>query len=107
MDMWKPYINATRAQLYGAEEKIVHDPFHLHRHMNEAVNQVRKQEHAILHKQGDERLSETRYYRLYCGENRPDRVMEAWLPEGRKPQEGPCLGDQRDVPVSVEEYAVV
>ena len=34
MDMWKPYINATRAQLYGAEEKIVHDPFHLHRHMN-------------------------------------------------------------------------
>ena len=78
MDMCKPYINATRAQLYGAEEKIVQDPFHLHRHINEAANQVRKQEHAILHKQGDERLSETRYYRLYCGENRPDRVMEAW-----------------------------
>ena len=78
MDMWKPYINATRAQLYGAEEKIVHDPFHLHRHMNEAVNQVRKQEHAILHKQGDERLRGTRYYWLYGGENRPDRVMEAW-----------------------------
>ena len=78
MDMWKPYINATRAQLYGAEEKIVHDPFHLHRHMNEAVNQVRKQEHAILQKQGDERLRGTRYYWLYSGENRPDRVMEAW-----------------------------
>ena len=43
MDMCKPYINATRAQLYGAEEKIVHDPFHLHRHINEAANQVRKQ----------------------------------------------------------------
>ena len=78
MDMWKPYINATKAQLHGAEEKIVHDPFHLHRHMNDAVNTVRKQEHAVLQKQGDDRLKGTRYYWLYAEENRPDRVMHAW-----------------------------
>lgn len=78
MDMWKPYINATKAQLYGASEKIVHDPFHLHRYMNEAVNTVRKQEHAMLQKRGDQRLKGTRYYWLYAQENRPDRVMDSW-----------------------------
>ena len=78
MDMWKPYINATKAQLHGASEKIVHDPFHLHRYMNKAVNEVRKQEQAILHKQGDERLKGTRYYWLYGNENRPERVVHAW-----------------------------
>ena len=78
MDMWKPYINATMAQLPGAAQKIVHDPFHLHRHMNEAVNTVRKQEHAALLKQGDERLKGSRYYWLYGGENRPEHVVEAW-----------------------------
>jgi len=44
MDMHKPYKTATCAHVPGAEEKIVHDPFHIMRHMNEAVETVRKGE---------------------------------------------------------------
>lgn len=57
MDIWEPYAAATRACVPGAEHKIVHDPFHLLRHMNEAVNDVRKGEHRALQKLGDTRLA--------------------------------------------------
>src|ERR1035438_5055358 len=45
MDMWEPYVRSTLAHLPGAASKIVHDPFHLVKYMNEAVNEVRKSEH--------------------------------------------------------------
>ena len=41
MDMWKPYVQSTLAHVPGAACKIVHDPFHLVKYMNEAVNEVR------------------------------------------------------------------
>lgn len=44
MDLWRPYKEATCAHVPQAKEKIVHDPFHLMRHMNEAVDQVRRQD---------------------------------------------------------------
>ena len=37
MDMWEPYINSTLASVPGAEEKIVHDPFHIVQHANKEV----------------------------------------------------------------------
>jgi transposase len=43
MDMWEPYSNSTLAHVPGAQDKIVYDPYHLVRHMNDAVNTVRKQ----------------------------------------------------------------
>jgi len=42
MDMWKPYINATKDIIPNAE--IVHDKFHLVKMMNDAVDKVRKRE---------------------------------------------------------------
>jgi len=48
MDMWEPYVQSTLAHVPGAATKIVHDPFHLVKAMNEAVNDVRKREHARL-----------------------------------------------------------
>ena len=57
MDLWEPYRQSTGAHVPGAAGKIVHDPFHLARHMNEAVNDVRKAEHRALGAQGDARLA--------------------------------------------------
>ena len=71
MDMWEPYVNSTLAHVPGAADKIVHDPFHLVQHLNEAVNEVRKQEQARLAQRGDDTLHGTRQLWLYGMENLP------------------------------------
>jgi transposase len=71
MDMWEPYVNSTLAHVPGAAAKIVHDPFHLVKYMNEAVNEVRKSEHRRLQTQGDDILKNTRQLWLYGMENVP------------------------------------
>lgn len=42
MDMWHPYIQVTTEAL--GEDKIVIDRFHVMKHMNKAVDEVRRQE---------------------------------------------------------------
>jgi transposase len=42
MDMWKPFMNATKEILPGAQ--IVHDNFHVAKYLNDGVNNTRKQE---------------------------------------------------------------
>jgi len=71
MDMWEPYVQSTLAHVPGAASKIVHDPFHLVKYMNEAVNEVRKSEHRRLQAQGDDLLKNTRQLWLYGIENVP------------------------------------
>ena len=71
MDMWEPYVQSTLSQVPGAAGKIVHDPFHLVKYMNEAVNEVRKSEHRRLQAMGDETLKNTRQLWLYGMENVP------------------------------------
>lgn len=71
MDMWDPYIAATRAYIPQAAEKIVFDRFHVTRLVTEAVDKVRRQEHKVLTAQGDERLKRTRYLWLANLENIP------------------------------------
>lgn len=71
MDMWKPYVQSTLAHVPGAAGKIVHDPFHLVKYMNEAVNEVRISEHRHLQAQGDDILKSTRQLWLYGMENVP------------------------------------
>jgi transposase len=61
MDMWDPYIAATRAALPQGLEKIVFDRFHVMQHLTHAVDLVRRAEHASLRRQGDDRLTRTRY----------------------------------------------
>lgn len=72
MDLWEPYRQSTSAHVPNAVDKIVHDPFHLVRHMNDAVNDVRKAEHRALGAQGDERLAGTRFLWLHGQENLTD-----------------------------------
>ncbi len=71
MDMSAPFINAVRALLPHAD--IVHDRFHVSQHLNEAVDQVRRQEHRQLLKERDKRLTGTKYLWL--------RSPERWTQE--------------------------
>lgn len=61
MDMWAPYIQATKAWVPDAEHKIAFDRFHVAQHLNFAVDQVRRREHQALRAAGDEVLTRTRY----------------------------------------------
>jgi transposase len=77
MDMWEPYLLSTRAHVPDADSKIVHDPFHLVRHLNEAVDAVRRAEHKALMAEGDDRLRHSRQAWLYGFE----RLPEKWRPK--------------------------
>jgi transposase len=46
MDMWKPFRHATQA--HAPQAAILFDKFHIMRHLNEALDQVRKSEYARL-----------------------------------------------------------
>jgi transposase len=82
MDMWEPFVQSTLAHVPGAATKIVHDPFHLVKAMNEAVNDVRKREQARVQAQGEDILKGTRQLWLYGLENVPakhaQRFEEVW-----------------------------
>jgi transposase len=78
MDMWEPYYHSTMRHVADAATKIVYDPFHLVKHMNEAVNQVRRQEHRRLQAQGDDVLKGTRSLWLYGIENVPEHRAAAF-----------------------------
>jgi transposase len=79
MDMWEPYIQATRTRLPDGDGRIVFDRFHLMREMTKAVDTVRKQEHrAFLREDGDSPLTKTKYLWLFSEEHLPQRHAEAF-----------------------------
>jgi transposase len=80
MDMWDPYIAATRAYIPEAEDKIVFDRYHVTRHVTEAVDKVRRQEHKILAEQGEDILKGTKYLWLA----NEDNIPEYWQAEFSK-----------------------
>ena len=84
MDMWEPYIQATRAQVPAAAEKIVFDRFHIMGHVGKAVDTVRKQEHRALMASGDETLKGSKYLWLYSQENVPARRRDEFAALIRK-----------------------
>ncbi len=61
MDMWRPYISATRAMIPDAVMKIAFDRFHVARHLGDAVDKVRRAEHRALVKEGNGILVGTRW----------------------------------------------
>jgi transposase len=67
MDMWDPYIGSTREHAPQAE--IVHDKFHVSKHLNEAVDQVRRQENKRLRAAGDDRLVGSKQLWLFDPKN--------------------------------------
>ena len=79
MDMWEPYIGATRDGLPNGGEKIVFDRFHIMRDMTKAVDTVRKQEHREFLSGGENSpLTKTKYIWLFSDERRPAHHAETF-----------------------------
>lgn len=73
IDMSAPYIAAIRRHLPHAD--IVHDKFHIAKHLNEAVDKTRRKEHRKLLKNKDERLKGTKYSWLKGMEHLSDESL--------------------------------
>lgn len=67
VDMRAPLIQTVRQQVPDAD--VVHDKFHVSQYLNEAADQVRRQEHKELLAQGDETLTGSRQLWLYNPQN--------------------------------------
>jgi transposase len=61
MDMWAPYIRAVEENILGADKRICFDKFHVAKHLGDAVDKVRRQEHRSLLEQDDHTLTRTKY----------------------------------------------
>jgi transposase len=68
--MWPAFLNAVKSVLPDAA--IVHDRFHISKHLNEGVNKVRAEEHKKLLARGDDRLKGTRNLWLWNEDNLSD-----------------------------------
>jgi len=84
-DIWDPYLASMWEHVPGAEDKLVFDRYHLMRHLVQAGDKVRKQEHRELKKEGLELLAGTKYLWLYSQENLPaeKRIFLSWLKKKR------------------------
>jgi transposase len=74
-DMWPAFVNSIETN--AAQAEVVHDRFHISKHLNEAVDQVRRQEHKALRQAGDQRLTGSKQLWLFNPENlSEDRWIE-------------------------------
>ena len=71
LDMAPAFIAASRVAVPQAD--LVHDKFHIAKHLNEAVDTVRRQEHKELLAKGDETLKSTRQLWLFNPMNFSDQ----------------------------------
>ena len=69
MDMSPAYVKAAKQTIPLAEEKIVHDRFHVMQLATKAVDKVRRGEHRKLMLDDDNRLAKTKYLWLTSQEN--------------------------------------
>lgn len=74
LDMWPAFINACRDGVPGADDKMVFDRFHIMRHVVEAVDKVRKQEHKALMNEGNKTLVNSKYLWLTNPSNMTDQA---------------------------------
>lgn len=76
LDMWPAFTHAVEQKL--SQAAIVHDKFHISKHLNEAVDQIRRQENKALIAQGDGRLKGTKFSWLCNEENVSERASESF-----------------------------
>lgn len=69
MDMSAAFVKSAKQNITLAESKIVHDRFHVMKLASEAVDKIRRGEHRQLQRDGDDRLTGTRYLWLTSQEN--------------------------------------
>lgn len=74
VDMSGIYTDVAREAVPHAA--IVHDRFHVSKHLNEAVDKVRRQENKTLSAKGDDRLKGSRQLFLFNPDNLPHERVE-------------------------------
>ena len=67
MDMWKPFHNVTTR--WAPQAAILFDKFHVMRHLNDALDKVRKMEYARLHGKDRRYIKGQKYVLLASHEN--------------------------------------
>ena len=67
IEMWQAFENSVGK--HAPQADIVHDRFHISKHLNESVDKVRRQENKALRKEGDERLVGTKQLWLFNLDN--------------------------------------
>lgn len=77
MDMHQPYIAATRDALPDADAKIVFDKFHVAKHLGDAVDKVRRQEHRELMADDDWTLKGSKYLWLQRPEHMDEELWDS------------------------------
>lgn len=92
IDMWALYMKAVREYLPDAD--IVHDKFHIAKHLGEAVDKVRRAENKALVKAGLEYLKGTKYLWLtnpFRWTEKQKRLFKEL--KGMDFEGGSCVGD--------------
>ncbi len=69
MDMWKPFRISTLKAAHAPQAKILFDKFHVLRHLNEALDHVRKREYARLRDKDRQFIKGQKYTLLSHREN--------------------------------------
>ena len=77
MDMHQPFIKATHAFVPDAERKVAFDKFHVAKHLGDAVDLVRRQEHRALTEKGDHSLKGSKFLWLQNPENIDPTIFES------------------------------
>ena len=78
MDMSAAYVKSAKANIPLAEEKIVHDRFHVMKLATEAVDKVRRQEHRQLKTGDDDRLTGTKFVWIKSQENLTEKQQSVF-----------------------------
>jgi transposase len=76
MDTWQAFENAARRVVRGGE--IVHDKFHISKHLNAGVNWVSTEELRRQLREGDDRLKGTRWLWMRAEDNLTDAQYESF-----------------------------
>ena len=73
MDMSEAFTNSVMLHVPDGKGKLVYDRYHVAQHMNQAVDEVRRQEQAAMSAGTAKEVKGTRYWWLY----RPDHLPQA------------------------------
>ena len=78
MEMWKPFRTSTHKPAHAPQAKILFDKCHVLRHLNEALDQVRKSEYARLTGKHRQFIKGQKYTLLSRRENLSLEGRQAW-----------------------------
>ena len=92
MDMHQPYIQSTLDHVPGARQKIAFDKFHVAKHLGDAVDRVRREEHRELKEADKATVTRTKYLWSEPAEDVVRRLGEVRRAAGLRPADGPGLG---------------